>query len=66
MSSQAGTTNVMDSNKKAADDVATASNSATDKGKEQTKKEKKPGFFARWKESTSKGYEKHRAAGGNL
>jgi hypothetical protein len=39
---------------------------AADKTSEKPKKEKKPGFFARWKESTSKGYEKHRAAGGNL
>jgi hypothetical protein len=30
------------------------------------KQKKKPGFFARWKESTSKAYDAHRAAGGNL
>lgn len=34
--------------------------------KEKQKTEKKLGFFARWKESTSKAYDAHRAAGGNL
>lgn len=30
------------------------------------KKEKKMGFFAKWRKSTAEAYEKHRAAGGNL
>lgn len=29
-------------------------------------KEKKMGFFAKWRASTTEAYEKHRAAGGNL
>ena len=49
-----------------------SNNSVTEKpgrGEEKPKQEKqkkKPGFFARWKESTSKAYDAHRAAGGNL
>lgn len=66
MSNQAGTSNTTTSTKLPADDMTSASDSATEKGKEKPKKEKKPGFFARWKASTSEGYAKHRAAGGNL
>lgn len=33
-------------------------------GKEQPKKKK--GFFEKWRESTAKAYDKHRAAGGNF
>lgn len=47
-------------------DTSTARSSATENTSQRSKKEKKPGFFARWKESTRKGYDAHRAAGGNL
>ena len=68
MSGQAEeTTAVMGTSKMPSKDATIASNSAVENKKfEEPKKEKKPGFFARWKASTSEGYEKHRAAGGNL
>jgi hypothetical protein len=58
------TTTAMDTSKTSNDDARTAT--GTTSVKEKKEKEKKPGFFARWKESTSKAYDAHRAAGGNL
>lgn len=73
MSEQAaGTLNSQGSGKPPVDEATTAKEGAIDEeaGKvekeEKTGKKKKPGFFARWKESTSKAYDAHRAAGGNL
>lgn len=70
------TVNKMDKGKSSENNttIAPTNNSkiATDTGgsgggeEKKEKQKKKPGFFARWKESTSKAYDAHRAAGGNL
>ena len=50
----------------ATDRAAEEKSNLNSANQEKPKREKKPGFFARWKESTSKAYDAHRAAGGNL
>lgn len=38
----------------------------TEDQSKKAEKKKKKGFFEKWRESTAKGYEKYRAAGGNF